>query len=107
VTFIHRGSFLRPWLGCYAAPSVKASPVVVIVYHCTVNIGVMDNRSVYTHNRCVITEPVAVPPAAAIAIAAIAVAIVDAAVKSYMGTPIPRMKSVKPVVITPVGRGPV
>jgi len=100
--------FLRPWPGIYAATAtVKAPAVVIINYHRTVDISIVDNGPVYVYHRGIVAKLVAFPPATAIAITAIAVTIVNAAVKTNMRAPITNVKSVESAGITPVSGCPV
>jgi hypothetical protein len=81
--------------------------MVIPSYHGTVNISVVDHRSVYPYHCCVITEPIAIPSAAAVTIATITVAIINASIKAYMRPPISYMEAIITTHVTPVRRRPV
>jgi hypothetical protein len=96
MAILHGNPVLWPWPGIYAATTtIKAPAVVIITYHRTVDISIVDNSPVYVYHRGIVTELVAFPPAAAVTIATIAVTIVNATIESNMRAPVAYVKSVK------------
>jgi hypothetical protein len=66
----------------------------------------MDNSGIYPYNSSVIPEMVAVPSSASKTITTVAVAIVNAAIKTYMRSPVAHMEPIRSTFITPIGRRP-
>ncbi len=108
MVFVHSSPFLWPWPCGNTAPAVKAGPAAGrIMYHRTVNVGIMNNSTINAHNGCIITEATAIPAATAVAIAAVAVTIIYAAIKAYVRAPIACMKSVYACRKSPISGSPV
>jgi hypothetical protein len=102
---LFRGSRSRvdPTGAVEAGVIINDSP---IVDHCTVHIGVVDERRINSPNRGIIVKDTAVPPAATETRSKITEAIVDAAVKSNVGTPITGVPAVGAADKDPVTRSP-
>jgi hypothetical protein len=82
---------------------INDSPVVD---HCTVNIGVVDDRRIHLPNRFIIMKGTALPPAAMETRSIIAEAIVDTAIESNVVTPITAVPDIGTVGKTPVTGSP-
>lgn len=105
MTFLHSGFFLWPWSGGNTSGTIKTCmPVgsITIIYDSSVDISIMDHRSVYIYNGSIIPEVVSIPSSAAKTIAAITIAIVNTSVETYAGAPVTVVKSVGPTFKTPI-----
>ena len=88
--------------------TIKADVIVdrFVVDHCTVNVGVVDDRRIHVPDRCVIPKDVAVPSAAVETGSIISVAVVYSSVESDLRTPITAVPKIIAIRKSPVTRGP-
>jgi hypothetical protein len=77
-----------------------------ISYDRTIDIGVVDDRSVDIGHRRIISETTAFPTPADISRTEISASIIDTAVKADVRPPIPRMPGIDPIAISPITRCP-
>jgi hypothetical protein len=75
---------------------------ITIIDNSTVDISIMNHRSVYIYNGSVIHEVVPLPSSAAKTVAAITIAIINAAIKANAGAPVATVESVRTAFITPI-----
>jgi hypothetical protein len=64
---MHGGHFFGFWLGSNTARAVEAGMVVIysgVIYYCPVDVGIVNNGSIYINNSGIVTEVIAFPAAA-------------------------------------------
>jgi hypothetical protein len=77
-----------------------------VVDHCSVNVGVADDRRIHFPNCGIVMKGAAFPTATVEARSIIAEAIVDPAIESDAGTPITAVPDVGAACIAPITRSP-
>ena len=100
--------FRGSWSCLDSTWTIKADMIIdrFAVDHCTVNVGVVDDRRIHVPCRRVIPKGVALPSAAVKTGSIIAVAIVNTSVESDVRTPITAVPTIVAIRKTPVTRGP-
>jgi hypothetical protein len=104
-TLLHR---IRP--GCNATPTAIIAYVIVnngiSLYHGTVDVCVVDHRTVHVNHGSIIPEAITVPAATGETYAEVAASIINIAIEANLWPPIAGVKNVNTIAPAPVARGP-
>src|ERR1700730_6659522 len=94
------GFLLSSRLGFHSIGTVEAGMAAIhlLVYHVSINVGVVNEGLVHVRHSGVVTKRVSFPSAAPIAVSPIAMAVVNSAVKTDHRPPIDSVKDVSAIV---------
>src|SRR4029453_2669630 len=94
------------WLGFRSSRAVEARPAAGSFHRSFVGVGVGDYGRIHPVHRGIVVEGVPDPSAAIVTMAAVAVTVIDSTVEAYGRAPVTLVKSVEPIVPSPISGGP-
>lgn len=107
VMLIHRLRLLRRGSRLYTiGPTIEARPAIVVNNHRSVDIGIVNDGSIYPGDCRIVTEMSSIPFPTAISYATITTPIINAAIEPYVRAPISGMPGIDTAAPTPIPRGP-